>query len=298
MKKLLLIYNPYSGKGLFQNKLANIIDLYVKNGYEVTVYPTQSKGDARKKISKYGGNYNRIVCSGGDGTLNEVVSGVMELPKRVTIGYIPSGSTNDFAQSIRLPKNMDTASRVAINGMPLSVDIGSFNEKNFVYIAAFGLFTDVSYDTPQELKNALGHPAYLVEAALKIQDIKTARLRLKHDNGYLKGDYIFGMISNSISVGGFKGLTGKNIALDDGLFEVTLIKKPKNALDLQMIGGYLLGMNVKTNSVETFKTSKLLMEFEEETSWTLDGEFGGELKRVKIVNNKRAVKIMSGITKK
>ena len=297
MKNLLFIYNPHSGKGLIKDNLAEIINIFIKGGYEVTVYPTQRRNDAKEKVKYSGYNYDMIVCSGGDGTLNEVISGLMDLPVKPVLGYIPAGSTNDFAQSIKLSKEMDESARAAMNGLPILVDIGSFNKKYFVYIAAFGLFTDISYATPQEMKNALGHQAYLIEAATKIPNLKTYNMKAEYDGGKIEGEFIYGMISNSISVGGIKGITGKNIVLDDGLFEVRLVKKPKNPLDFSAVFGNLLGVDIKIDSVVSFKTSKLKIESDEKVSWVLDGEFGGALKKVKIVNHKQAVKIMSGISK-
>jgi YegS/Rv2252/BmrU family lipid kinase len=297
MKKLLFVYNPHSGKGQIASYLSDIIDVFVKNEYEVTVYPTQSRGYAKKLVSDVGSNYDMIVCSGGDSTLNETISGMMTLSEKPTLGYIPAGSTNDFAQSIKLSKDMVESANMAMEGMPIAVDIGSFNKKNFVYVAAFGTFTNVSYATPQDMKNVLGHSAYVVEAVKELASIQSYHLRVKHNNGIEEGEYIYGMISNSISVGGLKGITGKNIVLDDGLFEMTLVKKPKNPLDLNLIIGNLLGIDVKSDCVTTVKASKIRIESTEKIPWVLDGEFGGDLKKVNIDNNKRAIKIMSGITK-
>ena len=225
MKNLLFIYNPYSGKGMVKENLSDIIDCFVKNGYQVSVYPTQGRMDAKDQVIHMASLYDMVVCSGGDGTLNEVISGLMELPDKPVLGYIPAGSTNDFGQSIKLPKTMIDAAKVAVSGTPISVDIGSFRKRKFVYIAGFGAFTDVSYMTPQEMKNVLGHSAYLLDAVTKLTTLRTYHMKVTYDgNNEVEGDYLYGMITNSISVGGFKGITGKNVALDDGLFEVTLIK--------------------------------------------------------------------------
>src|SRR5574344_515883 len=298
MKDLLFIYNPYSGKGMIKENLSDIINCFVKAGYRVGVHPTQRKFDAKEQVIHCSSHYDMIVCSGGDGTLNETISGLMELEDRPMLGYIPAGSTNDFATSIRLPKSMVDAAKIAVRGTPVSVDIGSFGKKKFVYIAAFGVFTDVSYMTPQELKNVLGHPAYIIEALTKLSSIRTSHMRVKYDDKIIEGDFLYGMVSNSISVGGFKGITGRNIVLDDGLFEVTLIKQPKNPIDLQMILGGLIGMDTKTDSIISFKASQIIFEADEKVPWVLDGEYGGSPKRVKIKNNCKAIKIMSGIAKK
>lgn len=298
MKNLLFIYNPYSGKGMIKENLSDIVDCFVKHGYQVEVYPTQQRLDAKEKIIHFAYQYDMIVCSGGDGTLNEVISGLMELPERPVLGYIPAGSTNDFAQGIRLPKSMIEAAAVAVNGMQISVDIGGFGKKKFVYIAAFGAFTDVSYMTPQEMKNVLGHPAYIIEAVTKLTSLRTYHMNVSYENGNVEGEFLYGMVTNSISVGGFKGITGKNVVIDDGLFEVMLIKQPKSPLDLQLILGALLGMDIKTDSVISFKASKIIFDADEKVPWVLDGEYGGSPKRVKVVNHNKAIKIMSGISKK
>lgn len=298
MRNLLFIYNPFSGKGMVKENLSDIIDCFVKNGYQVGVYPTQGRLDAKEQVIHRAYQYDMIVCSGGDGTLNEVISGLMELPERPVLGYIPAGSTNDFAQSIKLPKSMVDAAAIAVNGMQISVDIGGFGKKKFIYIAAFGAFTDVSYMTPQEMKNLLGHPAYIIEAVTKLTSLRTYHMKISYDDNVLEGEFLYGMVTNSVSVGGFKGITGKNVVIDDGVFEVTLIKQPKNPFDLQVILGVLIGMDVKTDSIISFKASKIIFEADEKIPWVLDGEYGGSPKRVKVTNYKRAIKIMSGIAKK
>ncbi len=295
-KKLLFIYNAKSGKAKIKNYLVDIIDVFVKEGYRVEVYPTQCVGDAKRKVKEVGKKFNRIVCSGGDGTLNEVLSGVMDIDKKPIIGYIPSGSTNDFATSIKLPKEIMQSTKVALKGNPMSVDIGSFNHDNFVYIAAFGVFTAVSYQTSQTLKNALGHTAYLIEGAKTLADVnKSYHMKIRFDGKIIEDNFIFGMITNANSVGGFQNITGNNVVLNDGLFEVTLIKAVKNAVDLEGVLEALVNNKKKCDNVYRFKTSSLTISSPEEISWVLDGESGGAHKRVKIVNHEKAVRIMSGL---
>lgn len=298
MRNLLFIYNPFSGKGMIKENLSDIIDCFVKNGYQVGVYPTQGRLDAKEQVIHTAYQYDMIVCSGGDGTLNEVISGLMELPDRPVLGYIPAGSTNDFAQGIRVPKSMLEAAAIAVNGMQISVDIGGFGRKKFIYIAAFGAFTDVSYMTPQEMKNVLGHPAYIIEAVTKLTSLRTYHMKVSYDNNEFEGDFLYGMVTNAVSVGGFKGITGKNVVIDDGVFEVTLVRQPKNPFDLQAILGVLIGLDVKTESIVSFKASKIVFDADEKVPWVLDGEYGGSPKRVKVTNYKRAIRIMSGIAKK
>lgn len=216
MKKLLFIYNPKAGKEQIRSNLLDIIDTFVKAGYEVTAYPTQGPGDAVRAVKERHAGFDLLVCSGGDGTLDEVATGMMQCEERIPIGYVPAGSTNDFASSLNIPKNMKAAADVVVNGRIFPCDVGAFNQDTFVYIAAFGLFTDVSYETRQDMKNALGHMAYIAEGMKRLSAIKDYPIKVTHGGKNIEGNFIFGMITNSISVGGFKGITGKNIALDDG----------------------------------------------------------------------------------
>ena len=291
-KKLLFVYNPYSGKGLIRNYLSDIVDTMVKAGFEVTIYPTQAPGDAIGKVQREASRYDRIVCSGGDGTLDEVVTGMMTLQDRVPIGYIPAGSTNDFGNSLGIDKDMQKAANIAVNGRPYPVDIGRFNNDNFVYVAAFGIFTEVSYATSQDLKNALGHAAYLLEAVKQLTDIPSYRMQVEYDGNMLYDEFIYGMITNTESVGGMKGIIPGAIDLQDGVFEVTLIRTPKTPLDLTDIVNYLLGNATESQFVYSFQTSELKITCAEEVTWTLDGEFGGAHEVVNVKNMHEAVEIM------
>ncbi len=292
MKKLLFIINPHSGKALIKNKLLQIIDVMVKAGYEVTVYPTQAKDDARSVTAEQAENYDMVVCSGGDGTLDEVVSGMMRSVKKVPLGYIPAGSTNDFANSLKIPKDMIKAACVAVEGKSFFCDVGRFNEKYFVYVAAFGIFTEVSYRTRQEWKNILGHAAYILEGAKSLTSITSYHMRVEHDGEVIEDKFIFGMITNSNSVGGFKNMTGKNVELDDGLFEVTLIRMPKNPVELNAILASLTNLIDDTDLIYSFKSSKVSFLCEEEVPWTLDGEYGGSLRDITVQNEQKALDIM------
>lgn len=291
-KKMLFIYNPRAGKGQIKNHLMDIINVFVKNSYEVTVYPTQKAGDAIEITKEENNKYDLVVCSGGDGTLDEVVTGMMDSKNKTTIGYIPAGSTNDFANSLHIPKNMTKAAEVAVNGQHFSCDIGSFNEDSFVYIAAFGIFTEVSYETDQQMKNVLGHMAYIMEGMKRISAIKPFHYKVSYEDNVLEDDFIFGMVTNSISVGGFKRITGKYVELDDGVFEVTLIKVPKNPVEMNTIMAALLMRDIDTDLMYCFKTSEVVFESREDIPWTLDGEFGGNHKRVVIENKKKALEFM------
>lgn len=287
-KKLLFVYNPKAGKAQIRNKLADILDVFAKEGYEITVAPTQKRDDAKAVVAKRQAGYDLVVCSGGDGTLDEVVTGMIESGFRTPIGYIPAGSTNDFGGSLSLPKKMVLAAQTAVRGRDFQCDIGSFRhgdvEDVFVYIAAFGLFTDVSYETEQEMKNVLGHMAYLLEGMKRLPSIRSFHMKVSWEGNQVEEDFIFGMVTNSLSVGGFKNITGKNVKLDDGLFEVTLIKMPRNPIELNNIMLSLLNRDIDTNAMYCFRTAELRLESEEPVAWTRDGENGGSHTNVTIRN--------------
>lgn len=293
MKRLLFIYNPHAGKELLKPKLSDIIDIFVKAGYEVVAYPTQSYQDAYKKVLKYNAeDYDLIVCSGGDGTIDEVVTGMMRRSERTPVGYIPTGTTNDFANSLHIPRGLLKAADNAVNGTLFPCDVGKFNDDIFVYVAAFGIFTDVSYETKQEMKNILGHMAYILEGTKRLFNVPSYRIKVTHDGEVIEDEFIFGMVTNSRSVGGFRNMIGKQVAFDDGLFEVTLIKRPKNPIALQEIIAALLIEQVDTKHMYTFKTGHITFESLEEIPWTLDGEFGGEHDEVVIDNLNKQLEIM------
>lgn len=300
-KKALFIFNPHSGKGLIRNHLLEITDILVKADYEVTVYPTQSRGDAERKMREREKDYALVVCSGGDGTLDEIVTGMIQSGFKTPIGYIPSGSTNDFAKTLKIPSTMRKAAEVIARGNVLPCDVGRFNRDVFVYIAAFGLFTEVSYETPQEMKNMLGHMAYLLEGVRQLTNIKSYLIKVTYvsetgEEVVIEDDFIFGMITNSHSVGGFKSIAGNvfkgKVDLNDGLFEVTLIKVPKNPVELNSILASLAIADIDTQYMYNFKSGKLTFESEEEVAWTLDGEYGGKHTKVELLNDKEAMDIL------
>lgn len=291
-KRLLFVFNAHAGKSKIRTRLVEILDIFVKAGYRVTAYPTQGCLDAERIVEQDGEEYDLVVCSGGDGTLNEVVTGMLKLNRRIPIGYIPTGTTNDYARSVGIPKGMVKAAEVTVKGTMFQSDIGIFNERTFVYIAAFGVFTDVSYQTKQEMKNAIGHTAYIIEGMKRLAAIKSYYMKVKIDEVILEDEFIYGMVTNSISVGGFKNLTGKEVLLDDGLFEVVLIRKPQNPIELQEIMTAILLYGVQNDSVCAFKAKKVIIEAREEIPWTLDGEYGGNHKEAVIQNQECALQIM------
>ena len=290
-QKLLFIFNPHAGKGQIKNHLVDIVDMMVKAGFDVTIYTTQAQADATRKVVEEGAGYDRIVCSGGDGTLDEVMTGLMQAKLHIPIGYIPAGSTNDFANSLGIPKEMLKAAERAVGQNRFPCDIGDFNSDTFVYVAAFGLFTEVSYKTSQQLKNIFGHVAYIMEGVKQLRDIPSFRMQVEYDGKVFQDEFIYGMVTNSVSVGGFKGMTGNDVKLDDGLFEVTLIRNPKNPIELNEILACLTNMIDDSDLIYSFKTDAVHITAKEAVSWTLDGEFGGAHREVVIRNLKQRVEI-------
>ena len=293
--KVLFIFNPHSGKGLIRNDLLEIVDIMVKASYDVTIYTTQSQGDAISKVEKEAKNFDRIICSGGDGTLDEVVTGLIKSGVDIPVGYIPAGSTNDFANSLEIPKGMVEAAAVAVTDQRFLCDVGDFNGDTFVYVAAFGLFTEVSYQTSQELKNILGHVAYILEGAKSLHDISSHKMQVEHDGIVIQDDFIYGMVTNSVSVGGFKGITGSDVHLDDGVFEVTLIKNPRNPIELNEILACLTSLIDDSDLIYSFKTNEIKFISKEPVGWTLDGEFGGEHTELTIRNLQKRIEIIAPI---
>lgn len=293
MKKLLFIYNPRAGKGQIRAHLPEILDIFTKAGYLVMARPTQYAGEAAAFIRDWDEPCDLVVCSGGDGTLDEVVDGLMKSPLKCPVGYVPAGSTNDFANSLHLPRDMKRSAAAAVGGSPFLCDVGVFNDRTFVYIAAFGLLTEVSYETPQEIKNVLGHMAYVLEGVKKLGAVRSFPLKVTAGETVIEGDFLYGMVTNSTSVGGFEGITGKFVDLSDGLFEVTLIRRPRNLEEFNRILSALATQNIDTDLMYCFKTARLEVESKEEVSWTLDGEFGGRHTSVVIENRKRALPIMA-----
>ena len=290
-QKLLFIFNPHAGKGQIKNHLVDIVDMMVKAGFDVTIYTTQAQADATRKVVEEGAGYDRIVCSGGDGTLDEVMTGLMQAKLHIPIGYIPAGSTNDFANSLGIPREMLKAAERAVGQNRFPCDIGDFNSDTFVYVAAFGLFTEVSYKTSQQLKNIFGHVAYIMEGVKQLRDIPSFRMQVEYDGKVFQDEFIYGMVTNSVSVGGFKGMTGNDVKLDDGLFEVTLIRNPKNPIELNEILACLTNMIDDSDLIYSFKTDAVHIMAKEEVSLTLDGEFGGAHREVVIRNLKQRVEI-------
>lgn len=293
MKKLFYICNLHSGKAKTAAKLAMIVDHFTKYGYDVTVHPTQEKLDASNSAEYACNNgYDLIVCSGGDGTLNEVIQGLMKSEKKIPIGYLPSGSTNDFARSMTIPTNLEKAVEYIANGTPKSCDIGSLNNRHFTYIAAFGAFTKVPYNTSQSAKNILGYVAYILNGMSYLNKIESYHMKISYDDKVIEDDFVFGMVTNSSSVAGVLSLN--DFQYDDGIYEVTLIKTPKDLKELHRIIHSLINFNTKLDEryISYFRTSKIKFECSKAISWTVDGEFGGSYKISEVENINKAVEII------
>ena len=292
-QKVLLIINPCAGKMKSKSNLFNIVNCFCINNFDVTIYITSKKGDAINYVKEHAGNHDRIVCCGGDGTLNEVINGLMLSNAKIPVGYIPTGTTNDFAASINLPKNITRASKIAALGQPRNYDLGFFNKKMyFSYIASFGAFTKASYNTDQSAKNVWGHAAYIFEGMQNIGDIKPYHIKIKTSNIEEEGDFIFGSITNTTSLGGILKLNTLDVLMDDGKFEVMLIKQPKTPLDLTNTIQNLLSQIYNNENIIFIHTSKITIYTDEPIPWTVDGEFAGNEEKVILENIHNGIQVI------
>lgn len=296
MKKLLFIYNQLSGKGQIRQKLSAVLDRFTQAGWLVTAYPTQGPGDATRIAAELGAQYDRVVCSGGDGTLSETVSGLMRLSQPPELGYVPAGSTNDCARNLRLPAGLEKTAMLAAGGGVLRpLDVGLLNEKPFVYVAAFGAFTNVAYDTPQELKNAFGHLAYIVNGIGQLGSLTPYRLQVESPGKTIRGEFLYGMVCNTYSVGGMKAMPEQQVSLDDGLFEVVLVRKEIRLDDLTAaLQSLILGEPVSTAAVMSFQAPEVTFTSRTPIPWTLDGEYGGTYTVSRAVNCGKALNVVFG----
>lgn len=279
-KRMLFIYNSHAGRGLIRANLVDILDIYSASGYELIAHATQRQKDAYEIAYKYAseGKCDLIVCAGGDGTLDEVACAVMRSGRRIPVGIISAGSTNDFGYSLGIPSDILDAARAAVIGEPYACDIATFNEYYFTYTAAFGVLADVSYDTPQNIKNALGHAAYILNGMSRLSQMKKYHAKVTYNGKTYEDDYILGMLVSSNSVGGFKGITGEGVKLDDGLHELLLIKAPKHIGGLSQVINEVLGHKfLGGRYLQYAKVDHVSFDFDEEAAWSLDGEFGGKV---------------------
>lgn len=292
-KKLLLIVNPCSGRAKMRGELLRVTEILSLGGYDVTVYPTKAQGDATKKVRAIKNKeFEKIVVCGGDGTLNEVITGIMEANLNCTLGYIPAGTLNEWSTGLQISKNIPTAAKDVINGTPVNLDIGKFGQRHFSYTASFGAFTEASYSVPQDIKNVLGQAAYFFEGVKSLTNIKPIHLKFSFDGKEIEGDFLFGAISNSMSVGGIVKFKEAMVKLNDGLFEVFLIRNPANLVELQSIIDGIVRQDLSRKGIEFFRTSCLTVSGGKDVSWTLDGEYAEGSDEVEIKNIKQAVKFI------
>lgn len=298
-QKLLIITNPYSGKGKIKTDLLTIVQIFSDAGYDVTVYPTKHQGDAVAKAQSLDQNdYDRIVVCGGDGTLNEVITGIMRKGLKCTLGYIPYGTLNEWSSSLNISRNAKKAANDILSGCELDLDIGKFDDRYFSYTASFGAFTEASYSAPQEVKNVLGQAAYFFEGVKSLSNIKPLHLKFICDDREIEDDFLFGAISNSMSVGGIVKFKDSIVNLNDGKFEVLLIKNPNSIIQFQSIVDGILSKELDCNGIEFFQASKIKVIGGENVPWTLDGEFSPGKEVVTLKNMHSALHLVVPCNKK
>ncbi len=296
MSKMLFIVNHKAGKRGIKGSLNKILELFNKAGYDVEYHPTKSANDAADYVEKTKGAYDIIVCAGGDGTLDNTVSGLMKLREKgiklPPLGYIPCGSTNDYARSLKISAKPIEAARDIVRGRACPVDVGTLGNTDFIYITAFGLFTDISYSTSQKLKNFLGHTAYIITAVKCLFRIQTYRLKIEMDDKTVTGDFWYGQVTNSRSVGGFRAIGVKEMSFCDGKYECLFIRKPKNPFQLVAILFSIATNKMNPKYICSEKASKVRVLAKGPVPWTVDGEYGGTLKNVIIRNHKQAIDLV------
>ena len=295
MEKVLFIYNPLAGKGALKSKLSDVLEIFRRADFEVTIFPTLAGGDAANIVREQGVYYERVICSGGDGTLHEVVHGLMDLPiiGRPKCGYIPTGTVNDFANGIKLPRRIVKAAQIAAGDKCQSYDVGEMNGNYFTYVVAFGAFTSVSYETPQAMKNLLGRTAYLLDGVARLDSVKSTHVQVKVDGEVWEEDCILGMVTNAKSVGGFKLYKKRKVSLDDGKFDGIFVKKPKNPIELNQVMTFLL-TGEENEQVHMICGKEISIQSMEEIAYTMDGENGGKHKNVLIRNHEKAIHYYHG----
>lgn len=273
MKKMLLIVNPCAGQRRAKRELADIVDVFNRAGYTVLTHITAGRSDGESACIRYADQVDRIVCCGGDGTFNETVSGVLKSGRDIPIGYIPAGSTNDFAASLCLSTNPLQAAADIVAGTPRKLDIGLFGQRYFSYVASFGAFTRTSYTTPQNLKNLLGHAAYVLSGIQELSQLHPCPLKVTLSDGQIIEDkFIFGAVSNSTSVGGILSLSPELVDMADGKFELLLIRVPKDLFELHSCVRALQQPGCSSPMLTFLSTDRLTVHAPEDMPWTLDGE--------------------------
>ena len=291
-RNVLLIVNPCAGRTKSRAGTFDIVNKFSTNDYEFSIHTTTCQGDATNIVRKNYDDKQLVVCCGGDGTLNETINGVMDMPNRLPIGYIPTGSTNDLATTLGIPTDINKATDLIMSGHTNSYDLGLFNNRYFSYVASFGAFTKSSYATSQKMKNRLGHMAYILNGIGELKNIKAVHMKIEYDSGVLEDDFMFGSVSNSTSVAGLFRFKPEDVKLNDGIFELLLVKKISLA-SVPIALGKIRAQQYDGKQIILLRTSKVKITSDEQVPWTLDGEFGGAHKTVMIHVLEKAVEICS-----
>ena len=292
-KKLLLLVNPVSGKNKMKTELWGITKVLSDADFQVETYVTRSSGDAARQVQERSEEFDVIVACGGDGTLNEVVTGALRAHFEGAIGFLPCGTTNDLAASLKLPKNLLKGAQLIAETQGKPLDFGSFNRtRYFTYVAAFGAFTDVAYTTDQKLKNVFGHVAYVSEAISHLQELRSYHMRVTCDDKVYEDDFLFGAAANALSLGGVMKLKKDQVDMADGFHEVLLIRNPKNAVELAQLSRELLSRNFENKEVLLFRGKKITFECDEEIPWCLDGEYAGRYEKAVVRNITDRLKVI------
>lgn len=293
-KKLMLILNPTAGSGSGALSIGPAMEVLYKGGFVPTVFYTSCVGEATSLVLENAMDFDCVVCVGGDGTLSETVAGLAQLSSPPPLGYIPQGTANDVAASLNIPKRPVQAAKIITNGCARKQDVGKFNENEFfTYIAAFGAFTEVSYETPRTNKQSLGHLAYILQGMSQLSKIVPYHTTVEFDGGIIEDDLLFGSVSNTKSVGGIVKLKKLGIELNDGLFEITLVRNPANVIEMNKIVSDVLTQNFKGNQVMMFQSKRVKFTFDKPVKWTRDGEAGGAHQEVVCENLHSAISFLS-----
>ena len=289
-EKVLLIINPVAGKMKGRTALFPLADGLCRAGYIPTVHVTGARGDARRITEQLAPHHDLVVCCGGDGTLNEVIDGLLACGKTIPLGYIPAGSTNDFAGTLRLKSQPAAALRDILVGHDDAMDVGFFNgTRHFSYIASFGMFTAASYNASQTTKNALGHFAYLLEGSKELFSVQSHQIVVQTADERYEGDYLFGAVCNSTSVAGLVKLNAGIVDMSDGLFEVILVRRPMNAAELARILNSINTADFDPELFDFFKASEVTFTMKKPLPWSLDGEYAEGATEVTVKNIPTAI---------
>ncbi len=292
MKSMLFIVNPNAGQKRIRRHLTDVVSIFNQAGYRVELHITGKQGDAIDIARDFSAGKDLIVCAGGDGTFNETLNGLLQSGNPVPMGYIPCGSTNDFAASMKLPTNILQATRRIVAGEPLCFDAGLFADRYFSYVASFGAFTRASYATPQNVKNALGHTAYLLSGISELSQIRREHIRLEVEDHVIEDDFIFGAISNSTSVGGVLTLDPTQVDMGDGKFEIMLVRMPRSLTELSECIKAIQSQKYNCAMITFFSAREVRVEASEEMDWTLDGERAPGRSAVTVTNCHHAITIV------